>query len=197
MSFKEPNFIHVMLLSGLGVVARPFYRRFVDSMHLKGNERVLDFGSGAGGSSVHIAQTLLKGNGRLTCVDMSRVWMRIIKKRLKAFPNVEFKLGDVSEIDIESSSYDAVVIHFVLHDVEQDLRQRTLDALSRALKDTGRIYIKEPLGKRHGMPAEEIRGLMTQIGLKEIDFKILKSFAGPPGPKYMGIFAKVCGRQGL
>jgi len=115
--------------------------------------------------------------------------MEIIKKKLKKYPNVEFKIGDISEIDIKIGSYDVILSHFVLHDVEEGIRQRTLNALTSALKKTGKLYIKKPLSKSHGMPAEEIRELMTQSGLKEIDFKIFKSFAGPPGPKCMGIVA--------
>jgi hypothetical protein len=40
------------------------------------------------------------------------------------------------------------------------------------------------------MPVEEIRGLMTHSGLKEINFKITKSLFGPP-PNYAGIFVKI------
>ena len=192
MSFKEYNFIQVLLLllvTKIGEYRYSVYKKYVDSLGLKGDEKVLDFGSGSGAAAEYIARHLLKGNGRLTCDDMSRVWMKIIKKRIKKYHNVEFKLGDIAEVDIEAGSHDVVVVHLVLHDVEESIRPRTVNVLSRALKKTGKLYIKEPMWKRHGMPAEEIRELMTQSGLKEIDFKIFKSFASPPGPKCMGIFA--------
>ena len=194
MGFKEPNFIQVGLLMFVAdILARSAYRKLINRLDLKGNESVLDFGSGSGAASKYIAQDLLKGNGRLTCVDMSKVWMKIIKKKLKKYPHVEFKLGDISEIDIDGGSYDVILINFVLHDVEEGVRQRTVNALSRALKETGKLYIKEPTSKFHGMPAEQIRELMKRGGLKEVSSKIDRSFGGPPGPKYAGVFV---GSQG-
>ena len=191
MGFKEPGLISVaMLRFASDIGGRSAYKKLVDSLNLTGNERVLDFGSGTGAASRCIAQALLKGDGRLTCVDISTVWMRIIKKRLQEYSNVEFKLGDISEIDIESSSYDVILINYVLHDIEKDMRPGAVNALSRALKQNGKLYIKEPTGTFHGMPAEEILELMVSGGLKEVFFKKIKSFGGPPGPKYSGVFTK-------
>jgi len=191
MSFKEPGLINVILLRfAADIVGRSEYRKLVDSLQLEGIERVLDFGSGTGAASMFIAQALVKAGGRLTCVDMSTVWMNIIKKRLKKYPNVEFKLGDISELEIEAGSYDIILINFVLHDVEKDIRQRTVNALSRALKKTGKLYIKEPTGRFHGLPDEEIKDLMANGGLKRVFLKKIQSFGGPPGPKCSGVFIK-------
>ena len=192
MAFKEPNFIHVLLMRFAGdVLARSVYKKRIESLNLRGNERVLDFGSGAGVAAKFIAQELQKGNGKLTCVDMSKVWMKKIKKKLSKFSNVEFKLGDISELQIDTGSYDVIFINFVLHDVEKNIRQRTVNTLSRVLKNTGILYIKEPASKSHGMPVEEIRALMTQEGLEEKHFTTDRSFAGPPGLKYSGEYSKL------
>ena len=49
MAFKEPNFIHVFLMRFAGdVLARSVYKKRIESLNLRGNERVLDFGSGPG-----------------------------------------------------------------------------------------------------------------------------------------------------
>jgi len=190
MDFKEPGFIRVALVICMTeIIGTSIYKKYVTSLNLKGNENVLDFGSGSGAASRYIAQHLLKGNGRLTCVDISKVWMKKIKKKMKIYPNVEFKLGDISKIVIEDGSYDHVFVNFVLHDIEQSLRQKTVNALSRKLKDTGIFFVREPIRKYHGMPAEEIKQLMTQSGLKEIDYKIKKSFLEMP-PNYAGMFVK-------
>lgn len=189
MSFEKPNlierFMHVFFMNRLFSF---IYRKYADSLGLKGNEKVLDFGSGSGALSKHIAPILLKGGGQLTCIDISEIWIPIAKKWLKKYPNVEFKLGDISRLNIEEGSFDVIVIHFMLHDTERDLRQNTVKALSRTLKDTGRLFIREPTKESHGIPAEEIRELMTKSGLKEIDFKITKTMLG--GPMYAGVFGK-------
>ena len=96
----------------------------------------------------------------------------IIQKKMNNYSNVEFKLGTIFDLDIPDNSYDAVVIHYVLHDIDSNLREEIVKALSRKLKKGGKVYIREPLADNHGMPAAEIRELMIEAGLNEIDFKI-------------------------
>ena len=190
MRFKEPGFLEIFITLVLGrFISSAFYQQCVDSLGLKGNEKVLDYGSGSGFGSKHIAKYLLKDGGQLTCVDISKVWMKTIKKRLKKFPNVEFKHGDISNLNIEDNRYDAVIIHFVLHEVEKHSRQDKVNILSSKLKKKGKLIIKEPTRKTHGIPLQEIRDLMTSAGLKETDFKISKSRLF--GQRYEGIFSKI------
>jgi ubiquinone/menaquinone biosynthesis C-methylase UbiE len=98
---------------------------------------VLDYGSGSGRITRHIAQRLAPESGHLTCVDVSTVWMDVVKKRLKQFPNVDFKLGDIASLDIPDDAYDVVVVHFVLHHVDADVRQKNVSILSQKLKKGG------------------------------------------------------------
>ena len=64
MAFKEPHFIHVLLMRfAADVLARSVYKKRIESLNLRGNERVLDFGSGPGVAAKFIAQELQKGNG--------------------------------------------------------------------------------------------------------------------------------------
>lgn len=110
----------------------------------------------------------------MTCIDISKKWMGTIQKRMNKYPNVDFKLGTIFDLDIPDNSYDAVVIHYVLHDIGPNLREEIVKALSKKLKNNGKVYIREPLADNHGMPAAEIRELMIKAGLTEIDFKINK-----------------------
>lgn len=189
MEFKEPRFLDVLLdILVRNTIARPLYKRYVKSLGLADDEKVIDFGSGSGVASRYIAQSLLKGNGQLTCVDLSKVWMRVAEKRLRRYPNVDFKLGDVRNLDIEPDSYDAILIHFVLHDVEQRARQTTVRALAGALKAGGKILIREPTEEDHGVSVSEIRELMTEAGLEEVQFKTTDSMI--TGSMYTGRFEK-------
>ncbi|HEY9247424.1 MAG TPA: class I SAM-dependent methyltransferase, partial [Candidatus Methanoperedens sp.] len=98
-------------------MATPSPARFINninSLDLKGNERVLDFGAGSGVCSKHLAARLLKGGGHLTCLDISRVWQDVIKKTLKRYPNVDYVLGDITTLNIPTASFDAILSHFVI-----------------------------------------------------------------------------------
>ena len=188
MSSTEPSSINVFLTTLLSRLnPRPF-ERYVESFDLTGDEWVLDYGSGSGRLSHHVAERLTRGIGHLTCVDVSRKWMRVVKKRLKAYPNVDFKLGDIASLDIIDRAYDVVVIHFVLHHVDKPVRQEKVDALARKLKDRGTLFIREPTREGHGTPVNEIKGLMLAAGLCDRGGHISRSLT--MGQVYEGVFEK-------
>jgi ubiquinone/menaquinone biosynthesis C-methylase UbiE len=184
----ESDSLRVSLALLAARLSGPFYKSYVKSLGLKGSERVLEPGSGSGGLSRYIAPILLKGNGRLTCNDISESRMRVLRRMVRKYSNVEFKVGDISNLNIEDGSFDVVIIHFMLHEVEQPSRQNFVKTVSRKLKDGGKLFIREPIRESHGMPEEEIRQLMADGGLKEIHSKLASSIF--MGPMYVGIFRK-------
>lgn len=178
MPFKEPAPKLVKITKIMRyVIERPFYKPYVKSMGLKGDEKVLEYGSGAGIMSAYLARALPRGH--LTCVDMSSTWMSVVKERLGSSPNVDFHLGSIATLPTGDGAYDCVVIHFVLHELDPMVRQEKLDALVARLKNGGRIFIREPDREWDGMPADEIKSLMAKAGMKEVrmyDEKVV--FAG-------------------
>jgi ubiquinone/menaquinone biosynthesis C-methylase UbiE len=172
----------------IGYCLARLYKRYVDSFGLTGDEVVLDYGSGSGRISRHIAERLLPGKGHLTCVDVSKVWMETIQKRLKKYPNVDYKLGDNAALDLADNAYDIVVVHFVLHHVEKDERQERLDILARKLKSHGRLFIREPTRAGHGTSPAEIRAVMSAAGLHERESRMTRSLL--MGEVFDGVFDK-------
>jgi len=152
MCFTEPSSLKVFTTVLGGYVNSGSYKRYVEGFGLTGNEWVLDYGSGSGRITRHIAGRLALGGGHLTCVDISTVWMDVVKKRLKRYANVDFKLGDIASLDIPDDAYDVVVVHFVLHHV--DARQEYVNILSRKLKKSGRLFIRDPVRKEHDPPVD-------------------------------------------
>jgi len=185
--FEEPSQFRVRLaLLFENVIEGPSYRKFVDNMELKGSEWVIDYGSGTGMASKLIAQRLLVGNGHLTCVDISRVLIDVVRERLRGFSNVDFKVGDIADLDIEDGRYDIAAVRYVLHDISRAERQEKVNALSKKLRAGGRIVIEEPVAseteasRTHGMhlgafSSDDVRGLMTSAGLRELRLSTTKS----------------------
>ncbi|MGE5228493.1 MAG: class I SAM-dependent methyltransferase [Deltaproteobacteria bacterium] len=145
----------------------PLYRRFVQQMGLRGDERVLDYGSGSGAAARHVAKLLEAGGGRLTCMDVSARWQAVLRKALRAHANVECLLGDVREMGLPAASFDVVLVHWMLHDVPPWDRPAIVAELARLLHLGGRLVLREPTGKKHGMPAAEARELFAAAGLIE------------------------------
>jgi len=189
MDFKKPSrfdiFVHTLASY---VLMRGAYKEYVDTFGLKGDEEVLDFGGGGGGLTRHIAKRLLQGRGHVTCLDTSEAWLDVARKQLRRFPNVRFVCDEISNLADGGPQFDVIAIHIMLHDIDRELRQDIVSALSRTLKSTGKLFIREPTKEKHGMPPDEIRELMRNSGLRQIRFSEEKlAFVGPT---YSGVFEK-------
>jgi len=189
VDFQNPHPIEPLLdLVWHHGVCRPVYRRYARGLGLRGDEQVLEVGSGSGALTRHLAERLLRGGGRVTCVDTSKPWSDVARRRLHVYPNVTFKVGELAGAGLAEGTFDAVVMHFMLHEVKPDKRQSLVSAAARALRVGGRFFIKEPTREKHGMPVGEIRRLMTNSRLTELSFVEVKPFLGEP--LAAGVFEK-------
>jgi len=163
-STYEPPRLEIWLTLGLGLtVLSPYYRSFVRGLRLKGDESVLDFGSGSGICTRHAASRLQRGGGRLACVDVSRGWMRVIQKTLRRYSNATYHRGEVIELDLAQSSFDLVMVHFVLHEIPVHERPQVMECLAGLLRQGGRMVLREPQGE--GLTLEELNALAQAAGL--------------------------------
>lgn len=184
--FKEPSIAEAYLMMLTSRIIGGYYRKYIESLHLQGNEKVLEYGSGSGAASKYLVRAL--PDGQLTCVDISRVWMRFVKRAVGKFQNVDFVREDMAEMVIMDEAYDCAFVHFVLHDVPQPQRAGKVKFLARKLKKGGKVYVREPTGAKHGMPAAEVRELMAAAGLRETGCGTGKS---PEGwPTFHGVYVK-------
>jgi ubiquinone/menaquinone biosynthesis C-methylase UbiE len=169
-SIYEPPQLEINITLALGLtILSPYYHQFARELGLKGHETVMDFGSGSGVCSRHIAARLQKG-GHLVCVDISKGWNSVIKKTLKLYNNVDFFLGSITGFDRQESSFDLIVIHFVLHDLPRSDRAGLLTNLARFLKPDGSIMIREP--EEHGLTIDEMELMATNAQLNPISIKV-------------------------
>jgi len=149
-------------------LAGGFYRRFVEDMDLRGDERVMDFGSGTGAAALRLAPIVRRGGGLLTCVDVSGAWIAELKKVLRRYPEVEYLEGRIWELDLPDGSFDAIVAHFVLHDIPGGERERAVGELARVLRPGGRFFARDPSSDGHGFTAVELEALLSGAELEEV-----------------------------
>jgi ubiquinone/menaquinone biosynthesis C-methylase UbiE len=169
-SSYEPNDLEIGITLGLGLtLLSPYYLSFVNTIGLTGKERVLEFGSGSGICSRHIAHRLTHRGGRLDCIDVSSRWMKTIQRTLRRYENVNYYLGNLDDLDLEMKSYDLIVSHYALHKVPIAELSHHLFSFSRLLNTRGRVVFREPMGK---MPGNiELEKLAKSSGLRVTSLK--------------------------
>jgi arsenite methyltransferase len=123
---------------------------------LQGGEMVLDLGSG-GGVDVFRASKLVGQNGKVIGVDATPEM--IFKARDLAekydYKNVEFRLGEIEHLPVESDSIDLVISNCVLNLVPD--KAVAFKEIYRALKPGGHIVISDMVA--------------TGVSKKEIDYE--------------------------
>jgi ubiquinone/menaquinone biosynthesis C-methylase UbiE len=167
-----------------GLIGGPlFYAPYYQSRGgFQGDEQVLDFGCGGGVSTRSIAARLTRG-GAVTGVEISSYFSERARERVARYPSARILHGDITELDLPRQSFDLISIIHVIHDIPRARRSATVQALAALLKPNGRLWIWEPTRPSHGMPAEEVRRLMGEAGLREVSAEV-------PGHAFKGIFEK-------
>lgn len=187
MDFEKPPCAFVLVD---GVLAprlfRSLYRRYAQSLEVEGDEAVLELGCGSGGVAEHLAPRL--AHGSLTCVDICPQLIKIARRRLRAYQNVQCHISRIGTLRLPDESFDLIVIHNALHDIPESERSATVLELGRILKPKGRLALREPTKPSHGMPSTAYRQLITTAGLMEQRAAEYKVF--PAGLMFDAVFAK-------
>jgi ubiquinone/menaquinone biosynthesis C-methylase UbiE len=173
----EPSKLEIWLTLGIGTIIAPWYRRYVDTLPFQENEKVLDFGSGSGILSRHIAARLARGGSNLACVDISARWMKVIRHTLRRFRNVSFHPGHITRVNLPDASFDTVILHFVLHDIPAAERPLVMQTLAGKLKPGGQLLLREPQGA--GLSLEEVQSLAASAGLVPQEVVAHRVWLGP------------------
>lgn len=93
------------------------------------------------GDLTHRLRARLTPGGSLDVVDVLRVQLDNLARKLPGDPRVGLIQGDSTELDIDTGSYDRALLFFLLHEQPEEVRRRTLAEAMRVLKPGGRLVI--------------------------------------------------------
>jgi ubiquinone/menaquinone biosynthesis C-methylase UbiE len=139
-------------------------------------DAVLDLGTGTG----RMLELVAPRAGRAVGIDQSPQMLALARARIEkaGLRNVQLRQGDMYALPVEHDRYDLVIIHQVLHYLDDPAR--AVREAARALRPAGRLLIvdfapheEESLRTQHahrrlGFSGEEIAGLMEEAGLDVI-----------------------------
>jgi ubiquinone/menaquinone biosynthesis C-methylase UbiE len=148
------------------IYGRSYYKELLKALKLSGNESVLDFGSGAGVLAKKIIKEL-SNKGKLTCIDLSKAFLRRVRKKLRDYTNVDYFLGDIRELDIPFNTFDVITISWVIHHLPKEEISEIIQTIANTLKKEGKIYVIEFLSPPHGISEKNLFGLFNRAGLSE------------------------------
>jgi len=144
---------------------------------LRGHERVLDAGSGAG----HTALALAPGAAQVTAVDLSAAMLaqgqRLAQERGQ--DNITFEVGDVEALTFAAASFDLVASRYSAHHWPHP--QQALREFRRVLRPGGRLLAivgQEPV-MRAVRITRQPQGGYTTVELFDTVAPALDGFAPP------------------
>jgi ubiquinone/menaquinone biosynthesis C-methylase UbiE len=142
---------------------------------------ILDLGTGTG----RIMELLAPRAERAVGVDQSTAMLSVARANLEraGHKNVQLRHGDIYALPVERNGYDVVVVHQVLHYLDDPAR--AVREAARALRPGGRLVVvdlaphaqeflrDEHAHRRLGFAAEEGAEMLAEAGLGDISHSIL------------------------
>lgn len=166
---QEPTLLEIFLTRlAFRFFGKAVYQAYASRLPLKGDERVLDFGSGLGTVAYHVVPRLPRGS--LVCADISERWQAACRKTLRGSPGVTLYRGDIYALPLAPESFDLVYCHFVLHDIPREELEKVIPALAGLLREGGGLAFREPLAR--GEALRLIQKLLEQNGLTQQDSRV-------------------------
>ncbi len=109
---------------------------------IKAGDTVLDLGSGAG-NDAFVARALVGERGRVIGLDMTEQMIEKARKNSQTlgYSNVEFRLGDIEAMPIDSDSIDVVISNCVLNLVPN--KPKAFSEMYRVLKKNGHFSVSD------------------------------------------------------
>jgi SAM-dependent methyltransferase len=159
----------------LAYLAR-FRRRSVEHARVGPGDRVLDVACGSGASALPAAEQV-GPNGRVLGVDVSERLLALARAKAEqaGLDNVEFRLGDMRDLELPAASFDVVLLVFGVFFVP-DMEALTRDLWS-LVKPGGRLVITV---WARGLMEPAYSTFFEAVGAEQRDLV-------PPEPRWMRV----------
>lgn len=105
-------------------------------VHFEGSDgdglQFLELGSGTGRLTRSLALAFPKA--KITCMELSPVYLAKARDRLSEFKNISFVQGAAEKLPFKQKTFDAVISCFLFHELPMPIREKVLLESNRCLK---------------------------------------------------------------
>ena len=106
-------------------------------------KNLLEVCAGTCENSIKIAK--YNSNIKITATDRSIKMLDVARHRIMKnnISNIDLKVMDATNLELEDKSFDIIVISLALHELEEMTQQKVLFEIYRVLKDSGKFIVVE------------------------------------------------------
>jgi 2-polyprenyl-3-methyl-5-hydroxy-6-metoxy-1,4-benzoquinol methylase len=131
---KHPNYDRWKRAREISIERGKFVWSVISKARECQNLKILDLGSGEGGTS-----KVLSENSDVTSFDINKV--RLLRQK-NSFSNFNILCGSSSSLPFKNNSFDLIILQDVLEHVNN--REKLLNSIYNLLNDNGMIYLSTP-----------------------------------------------------
>ena len=159
---------------------------------------IADLGCGTGNVSEYLASHVRK----IIAIDREPAMLDEAKNRLKKYDNIEFRIGELTELPLDDASIDIAIVFLVLHHLPEPAE--AIREIGRTLSEDGVLMIvdmithdrdsyRHAMGHLHlGFEESTLRSWSKEAGLKGFRYQRLRPDTSSKGP---GLFVATMRRQ--
>lgn len=123
-----------------GTTERLFKRKvLLENLPMRGNEQVLDICC-ANGNGTKIINSFFK-EGTIYGIDLNPKMIFQAKRNSKKIHNIEFRVGDCSNIPFQENTFDIVTSFLALHELPTRFLPKVILEIKRVLKSDGYMLV--------------------------------------------------------
>jgi ubiquinone/menaquinone biosynthesis C-methylase UbiE len=113
-----------------------------------------------GDFTTRLARRVEPGQGSLDVVDVLPIQLANLRRKLPAGATVGLVNRDAADLGFDNATYDRVVLFFLLHEMPEEVRRRTLAEAMRVVRPGGQVVIVD-----YHRPAawHPLRGVMRWV----------------------------------
>ncbi|MEM1366702.1 MAG: methyltransferase domain-containing protein [Cyanobacteria bacterium P01_H01_bin.15] len=126
----------------------------IERLYLKSGDVAVDLGCGLGFDVAKLAR-VLSPNGKAIGVDASEQLLNAARQSFSYIDDIEFKQGDIHDLELPSNSIDGIRVDRVLQHVRDP--QKVISEMVRVLKPEGWLVCAEPDWSTFVIDAEDDR----------------------------------------